>query len=114
MFFYCISEHECVVCAPSSFPETILGIIQFYKRSDSNVKDFADNFENLSNQKADEITTSYFKYEASLVKLKSTYYKKFKKILPAGKAAKFFQAESKIEAMVNARLAIDIPMMDTN
>lgn len=78
------------------------------------IKSYADNYENLSNEKADELIMDYFKYESDLLKLKKNYYKQFKKILPAGKAAKFFQAESKIQAMVDAKLALEIPMMETN
>lgn len=78
------------------------------------IQSYADNYENLSNEKADQLIMNYFKYEADLLKLKKNYYKQFKKILPAGKAAKFFQAESKIEAMVDAKLALEIPMMETN
>ena len=46
-------------------------------------------------------------------KLEKSYYKKFKKILPAGKAAKFFQVENKIETMIDAQLALEIPLIET-
>ena len=36
-------------------------------------------------------------YSMETIKLEMKYYKKFKKILPAGKAARFFQAENKME-----------------
>ena len=49
-----------------------------------------------------------------VLKLEKQYYKKFKKILPAGKAARFFQAENKIETMIDAQLALDIPLIETN
>lgn len=77
------------------------------------IKDFSDNYENLSDEKADEIYTNYLKYQKEILKLKNTYYKKFKKIVPAGKAARFMQAENKIETMVNASLALDIPLIET-
>lgn len=77
------------------------------------INDFAEGYENLSDEKADEIWVSYMKYEQETLKLKSAYYKKFKKILPAGKAARFFQTENKIETMINAQLAIEIPLIET-
>ncbi len=77
------------------------------------IKDFAANYENLSNEKADELWNNYMEYQTGLLKLKKEFYKKFKKILPAGKAARFFQAENKIETLVNAQLAIEIPMIET-
>jgi hypothetical protein len=46
------------------------------------------------------------------LKLKKSYYKKFKKILSAGDAARYFQIENKIEALINANLAAEIPLID--
>ena len=53
-------------------------------------------------------------YQSGLLALKKGYYKKFKKILPAGKAVRFFQAENKIETLINAELALEIPMIESN
>ncbi len=77
------------------------------------IKDFAENFENMTDAKADELWLNSLSYQQELVKLKKSYYGKFKKILPAGKAARYFQAENKIEALVNAQLALDIPLVET-
>lgn len=77
------------------------------------ITDYSEHFENLSDEKADELWISSQKYSQELLKLKGQYYKKFKKILPAGKAARFFQAENKIETMINAQLALEIPLIET-
>ena len=77
------------------------------------IKDFAANYENMTDEKADELWSSLLSYQQQALKLKKKYYKKFKKIMPAGKAAMYFQAENKIEAMVNATLAIEIPFIET-
>ena len=77
------------------------------------IQDYSENFENLSDEKADELWLNSMAYETELLKLKKTYYKKFKKILPAGKAARFFQTENKIEAMIDAQLAFEIPLIET-
>lgn len=76
------------------------------------IKDFAENYENMTDAKADELWTKMLTYQQELLKLKKSYYGKFKKILPAGKAARYFQAENKIEALVNAQLAMDIPLVE--
>ena len=78
------------------------------------IKDFADNFETLSDEKADQLWISAQAYNQEVLKLEKQYYKKFKKILPAGKAARFFQAENKIETMIDAQLALEIPLIETN
>jgi hypothetical protein len=78
------------------------------------IKDFANNFENMSDEKADELWQGALSYQQQLLKLKKSYYKKFKKIITPGKAAKYFQIENKIEALINAELALEIPLIETN
>ena len=77
------------------------------------IKEFAANLENLTDEKADEIYTDVLNFQKELLKLKMTYYKKFKKIVPAGKAALLMQIENKIEALIDAELALEIPLLDT-
>lgn len=77
------------------------------------INDFAENIDSLSNEKADEIWVSYSKYQQEVLKIKASYYKKFKKIVPAGKAARFFQIENKIEVLIDASLAMEIPLIET-
>jgi hypothetical protein len=66
------------------------------------IKDLAANYDAMSDEQADELWNQYLTYQQQLVKLKKTYYKKFKKILPAAKAVLYFQADNKIEALINA------------
>ena len=77
------------------------------------IKDFATHYENMTDEKADELWLGALSFQEQTLKLKKKYYKKFKKIMPAGKAAMYFQAENKIEAMVNASLAMEIPFIET-
>ena len=76
------------------------------------IMDYAENYENLTDEKADELWTSYMKVESDYLKIEKQYYKKFKKILPAGKVAQYFQAENKINTLIDAQLAIEIPFME--
>ncbi len=77
------------------------------------IKDFASNYESMTNEKADELWTRTMDFEGQLLDLQKSYYKKFKKILPASKAALYFQIENKIDAMINAQLAEQIPLVTT-
>jgi len=77
------------------------------------IKDYADNYETMTDEKADDLTNRMFKFEAELMKIEKSYYSKFKKIIPAGKAAKLMQANNKIETMVNYELAASIPLVET-
>jgi len=77
------------------------------------IKDYADNYEKLSDEKADEIWNLVLKFKQESAKLQKSYYKKFKKILPTAKAVRYFQIENKIEAMIAANLALEIPLVET-
>ena len=77
------------------------------------IQDFSENYESLTDEKADQLWVASMAYSKEILKLEGQYYKKFKKILPAGKAARFFQAENKIETMIDANLALEIPLIDT-
>lgn len=78
------------------------------------IKNFAANYESMNDEKADELWTNSMAYQTELLKLNKAYYKRFKKILPAGKAALYFQLENKIAALINAELALEIPLVETN
>ena len=78
------------------------------------IKDFANNFESLSDEKADELWKGSMKYKNELLKLKKSYYAKFKKVVSPGKAARFMQLENKIETLIDAQLALEIPLLETN
>ncbi|MEQ8304471.1 MAG: hypothetical protein RIB47_13830 [Cyclobacteriaceae bacterium] len=77
------------------------------------IKTYAERYEMLTNDKADELWTNYMSYQKELLTVKSTYYKKFKKILSPGKAVRFMQTENKIETLINAQLALEIPLVET-
>jgi len=75
------------------------------------IKEYADEYGILTDEKADALWSQVMDFKTASLKLEKSYYKKFKKILPAAKAAKYFQAENKIEAMVAASIAAQVPMI---
>jgi hypothetical protein len=76
------------------------------------IKDFAKNYESITDEKADELWTGYMKYRQELLNLNKQYFKKFKKIMPAGKVMKYFQAENKIATLVDFELAKEVPFIN--
>jgi len=78
------------------------------------IKDFAAQYESMTDEKADALVNRSLAYDTKLLKLNKSYYKKFKKILPAAKAALYFQLESKIDDLMSAQLAAEIPLVNTN
>ncbi|RLD68961.1 MAG: hypothetical protein DRJ29_03245 [Bacteroidetes bacterium] len=77
------------------------------------IKDYSDNFDSLSDEKADELWIGSLKYEQELLKLKKRYHAKFKKVVSPGRAARFMQLENKIETLIDASLALEIPLIET-
>jgi vacuolar-type H+-ATPase subunit D/Vma8 len=76
------------------------------------IKDFSDNYESLTDEKANEIWMNFMKYKKENLKLKKRYYSKFKKVLSPGKAAQFMHVENKIETLIDAQLALEIPLIE--
>lgn len=77
------------------------------------IKDFAENYDKITDEKANQIWTDYLKYRQEMLNLNKQYFKKFKKQLPAGLVVKFFQTENKIAALVDFQLADQIPFIET-
>jgi hypothetical protein len=75
------------------------------------IKDFAANYETMTPEKADELILKAFSIKQELLALDKKYYPKFKKVIPVTKAATYFQLENKIETLVNAELAVQIPLL---
>jgi len=76
------------------------------------VMDFADNFENMSAEKATEVMKKATKYSIDVAKLEKTYLKKMSKVISPQKTLRFFQAMNKIQVMIDAQLAAEIPLLE--
>lgn len=77
------------------------------------IKEYANSYESMSDKKADELVNQSFAYKQEDLKLKKKYYKKMKKVAPATEAAKFLQCMNKIDALVDAELSLEIPLIET-
>lgn len=76
------------------------------------IQQFAENYENMSDEVAVDIINKFLGIEMELAKLKSTYAKKFQKILTPQKTIRYIQAENKIKALIDAELALQIPFLE--
>lgn len=77
------------------------------------VTDFADNFENMSSEKATELLNKASKHSIDIAKLEKTYLKKMTKVISPQKTLRFFQAMNKIQVMIDAQLAAEIPLLES-
>lgn len=72
---------------------------------------FADNYENMTNTTALDLLNSVLKVRQGRLDIKDAYVAKFKKILPGKKVARYYQIESKLEALAEVKLAEVIPLI---
>ena len=77
------------------------------------VNEFAANYENMTDEKALDLMKRLNAYEAEVLKLKKTYIKKFSGILPPTKVLRYFQAENKIDVLIDYEMAASIPLLET-
>lgn len=77
------------------------------------IMDYSKEYENMTDEKADELWNRAMKAQMERQKLIATYYAKFKKVLPAGLVVKYFQVENKIDVMIDAAIAMEVPLVET-
>jgi hypothetical protein len=75
------------------------------------IKDYAANYQSMSDQAAKRLVDDYLAIEQDRVKLLQSYLPRFKKALPDRKVARYYQIENKIRAAVNWTLAEEIPLV---
>jgi 5'-deoxynucleotidase YfbR-like HD superfamily hydrolase len=78
------------------------------KRLDA-IKMYSDNFETMTDAKAEEITKMVLDNNLSLDKLQSKYYKKMVKAVGAIKATQFIQLEGYIDSQIKAAISDALP-----
>jgi hypothetical protein len=76
------------------------------------IKDYAQHYDNLTNEKAKELAKTVFELEKRRTKLKKKYFKKFEKAVSAIVAAKFIQIENQINLLVDLQIASELPLIE--
>jgi hypothetical protein len=72
---------------------------------------YAANIDTMTDTKAEAFFTEYLGIERDRVALRERFVPRVRKVLPATKAARFFQIENKIDSIVNVTLASEIPLV---
>lgn len=75
------------------------------------IKDYARNYETMTDEKAKELIQRALKLEERRTKLKKNYFKKFDKVLPSRAVAKFFQLENQINLLIDLQIASELPLI---
>jgi len=75
------------------------------------IDEYAQSYETMTDQTAQNLTNKYLALESERVKLLQTYIPKVSKAVGSKKAARYMQLENKINAIVRFELAANIPLV---
>jgi len=76
------------------------------------VRLYAANFEQMNDAVAKELLESFFRIERDTLKVREKYRRRFARVLPVIKLARFFQVENKLDAIYDFQLSSQIPMIE--
>jgi hypothetical protein len=74
------------------------------------VQNYAKLYPNVSNEDAKALLETYTSLEQRQVHQRNIYLKKFAKVLPAAKALRFAQVETRLDVLVHLNLAAQVPL----
>ncbi len=80
----------------------------------ANLKKYAEAYDNMTNEQADEIAKSALKFRASSEKLYKKYYGKVKKVTNATTATQFLQLEIYLSSAIQYSILESIPFIGEN
>jgi hypothetical protein len=75
------------------------------------IKDYAQNMNQMTAAKADELTGQTFAYFENRVKLQKKYYKEISKALSPILSARFIQIERAINTLLDLQIQSEIPLV---
>ena len=73
--------------------------------------EYAGTYKNMTDEQAVNLAKKVFDWETKRTDLKRTWFKKFAKVVPAKKAAQFFQIENQLNAALDLKLAASLPLI---
>jgi hypothetical protein len=75
------------------------------------IKDYAEAYDQMSNDAAKKLLDEYMTIEALGLKLRQAYLPKFRAVLPEVKVVRYYQIENKIYAALLYELGAKIPLV---
>ncbi len=75
------------------------------------IKDYAQNYDSLTDEKAKKLAKTVFALEKRRTKLKKKYFRKFERALSATIAAKFIQVENQINLLIDLQMYSELPFI---
>jgi len=75
------------------------------------IKDFATNYKNMTDLKANRLLTDSFAIQMQDVVIKQNFSKKIDTFMPTTKVMRVIQIENKLDAAIDMQLAAEIPLV---
>jgi hypothetical protein len=75
------------------------------------IKNYADHYENITDEKALELMNTNFDLQKKELDLKRNYLKKFSEVIAPARAVKFMQVMNQIEMVVDIQIASQLPLI---
>lgn len=105
-----LTEEESKVFWPL-YEEYQKELAKLNKRRLDFIDSFGKDYERMTDQKAKDLMDEWINIQKDALKVKSSYIRKFGRVLPMKKVARYFQVENKLEAAVDYELAGRIPLV---
>ncbi len=74
------------------------------------IEDYAAHYGALTDEKAKQLMKDWMSIQSDTLRLKKRYLRKFQQVLPATKVVRYYQAENRLDALVDVELAKQIPL----
>jgi Na+/phosphate symporter len=87
---------------------------KLYDEKVAGIMDYADNYLQMTDAKADDLATRALQWEDQRTNLKKKYYERFKKALSPITAARFLQIENQILMLVDLQVASSLPIIESS
>ena len=75
------------------------------------IEQYAATYENMTDKQASDLAKKSFDLEEKKTDLKRQYFKKFAKVIPAKKAARFFQIDNQLNMALDLQVAAALPLI---
>jgi len=75
------------------------------------IADYAQHQQDLSDEKAKQLVNDLVMLNEERGKLPRSYLPKFIQVLPVKKVARYYQIESKLNALINYEVAVNVPIV---
>jgi len=93
------------------YSEYELDLSKWYDRRFALLKNYFEHQDTMTDDQTRTLANDVFSLEAKRTDLKRDYYKKFSKIVGPKKAARFFQIENQLNALIDMRIAAEVPLI---